>query len=252
MNAARSALSAVAPLFQTSTFGSHPLVCRFMKGVFETKPSLPRYTETWDVNIMINYLASLGPPKELTLKILTYKVVMLLALLSGQRRQTLHALDINSMQLTLDKCTFSISTLLKTSRIGHHLKPIEFLAFKPNTALCIVKHVTCYIERTRPLRGNQTQLLISYQKPYKAVSADTISRWLKTVLNLAGIDTAKYTAHSTRSASTSAAKTMDIAIDIIMESAGWTQESTFVKFYNKPIMSKNNFGSCLLQKCQNT
>ena len=66
-------------MFQTSTFGSHRLVCRFMEGVFETKPSLPRYTETWDVNIMINYLASLGPPKELTLKVLTYKVVMLLA-----------------------------------------------------------------------------------------------------------------------------------------------------------------------------
>ena len=238
-------------MFQTSTFGSHPLVCRFMKGVFETKPSLPRYTETWDVNIMINYLASLGPPKELSLKILTYKVVMLLALLSRQRRQTLHALYMNSMQLTLDKCTFSISTLLKTSRIGHHLKPIEFLAFKPNTALCIAKHVTCYIEQTRPLRLSQTQLLISYQKPYKAVSADTISRWLKTVLNLAGIDTAKYTAHSTRSASTSAAKSMDIAIDIIMESAGWTQESTFVKFSCKlPIMSKNNFGMAVAY-CKN-
>ena len=75
---------------------------------------------------------------------------------------------------------------------------------------------------------------------------------VKTVLNLAGIDTAKYTAHSTCSASMSAAKTMDIAIDIIMESAGWTQESTFVKFYKKPITSKNNFSSCLLQKCQNT
>ena len=83
LNTAGSLLLAVAPLFQASTFGSHPLVCRFKKGVFETKPSLARYTETCDVNIMINYLASLSPPKEVTLKALTYKVVMLLALLSG-------------------------------------------------------------------------------------------------------------------------------------------------------------------------
>ena len=68
LNSARSALSAVAPLFQTSTFGSHPLVCRFMKGVFETKPLLPRYTKTWNVNIMMIYLVSLCPPKELTLR----------------------------------------------------------------------------------------------------------------------------------------------------------------------------------------
>jgi hypothetical protein len=117
---------------QNNTFGSHPLVCRFMKGVFETKPSLPRYSETWDVNIVINYLAALGPPDGLTMKVLTYKVVMLLALLSGQRRQTLHALDINSMQLDSDKCIYTIRTLLKTSRVGHHLLPIKLLAFKPD------------------------------------------------------------------------------------------------------------------------
>jgi integrase len=94
--------------------------------------------------------------------------------------------------------------------------------------------------------------LISFQKPYKAVSADTVSRWLKKVLELAGIDTKKFGAHSTRSALTSAAKAMDISINTIMESAGWTQESTFVRFYSKPIISKDNFGNSLLQKCRDS
>jgi hypothetical protein len=40
-----------------------------MKGVFETKPSLPRYTETWDINTVINYLDALGPPDGLTMKV---------------------------------------------------------------------------------------------------------------------------------------------------------------------------------------
>ena len=192
----------------------------FHERCFWNKTITTKVNWNLDVNIMINYLASLVPPKELTLKVLTYKVVMLLALLLGQQCQTLHELDINSMQITSDKCTYSISTLLKTSRNDHYLKPIEFLEFKPNTALCIVRHVTCYIEWTRPLRGHQTQWLISYQKPYKAVSAETISRWVKTVLKLSGIDTAKYMAHITCSASMSAAKAMDITINIIMESAG--------------------------------
>ena len=223
-----------------------------MKVVFERKPSLPRYKETWDVNIVLTYLSSLGPPAELILKVLTHKVVMLLALLSGQRRQTLHALDINSMQLTSDQCIFTINSLLKTSRIGHHLTPVKLVSFNQDSSLCIVKHLHEYINRTAVLRGNETKLLISYQKPYKAVSADTIGRWLKIVLNLAGIDTVKYGAHSTRAASTSAAKAMDIPIDTIMESAGWTQESTFARFYNKPVINKNNFGADLLQKCRNT
>jgi len=29
------------------TFGTHPLVIRFLKGVVEMKPSLPRYTYVW-------------------------------------------------------------------------------------------------------------------------------------------------------------------------------------------------------------
>ena len=149
-----------------------------MNGVFETKPSFPRYTVTWDVNIVINYLDAFGPPDGLTMKVLTYKVVIPLALLSVQRCQTLHALDINGMQLDSDKCIFTITTLLKTFRVGHHLTPIKLLAFKPDPALCIVTHLERYIDRTRTLRGNQAQLLISFQKPYKAVSADTVSRLL--------------------------------------------------------------------------
>jgi hypothetical protein len=124
-----------------------------MKGVIETKPSLPRYTKTWDVNIVITYLDALGPPDGLTMKVLTYKVVMLLALLSGQRCETLYALDINGMQLDSDKCIFTIRTLLKTFRVGHHLTPIKLLAFKHDPAFCIVTHLERYIDRTRTLRG---------------------------------------------------------------------------------------------------
>ena len=74
---------------------SHPLVSRFIKaGVFEARPALPKYPETWDVKQELSYLQTLHPPESLTLKDLTYKLVMLLAaLLSGQRRQTLHSLE---------------------------------------------------------------------------------------------------------------------------------------------------------------
>ena len=163
VNTARRALSAILPVRQNLTFGSHPLVIRFIKGVFERKPPLPRYKETWDVNIVLTYLSNLGPPTELILKGLTYKVFMLLALLFGQRRQTLHALDINSMQLTSDQCIFTINSMLKTSRIGYHLTPVKLVSFNQDSSLCIVKHLHEYINRTAVLRGNETKLLISCQ-----------------------------------------------------------------------------------------
>ena len=50
INTARSALSSVLILPNNITFGAHPLVARFLKGVFELKPSLPRYSSIWDVS----------------------------------------------------------------------------------------------------------------------------------------------------------------------------------------------------------
>jgi len=62
------------------------------------------------------------------MKNLTLKVVMLMALPSGQRRQTMHTFSIDFMQISSDKCVFFSNSLLKTSRSGKHLTCIEFKA----------------------------------------------------------------------------------------------------------------------------
>ena len=247
LNTARCALSTVCFTSKHYTFGQHPLVCRFIKGIFECRPYLPRYQETWDVTVVLAYLAKLGPPEKLSMKNLTLKVVMLMALLSVQRRQTLHTLSVDCMQISSDKCVFFINSLLKTSRPGRHLACIEFQAYAPDVSLCIAKHLQQYLKRTDILRGDVKQLFITYTKPHKAVSPDTVSRWIKTTLVDAGIDTSKYSAHSTRSASTPAAKGNNISIATIMKSAGWSQESTFTKFYDKPVAPRENFGAELLK-----
>ena len=98
INTARSALSSVLILLNNITFGTHPLVARFLKGVFQLKPSLPRYSSIWDVSVVLQHLRSLGPPTQLELKSLTKKTTMLLCLLTGQRCQTLTKLDTALMQ----------------------------------------------------------------------------------------------------------------------------------------------------------
>ena len=142
---------------------------------------------------------------------------------------------------------FFINSLLITSRPGKHLAFIEFQANAPDVSLCIVKHLQQYLKRTDILRGDVKQLFISYSKPHKAFSPDTVSRWINTTLVDAEIDTSKYIAHSTRAASTSAAKGNSISIATIMKSAGWSQESTFTKCYNKPVEPRENFGAELLK-----
>ncbi|KAL9978098.1 hypothetical protein ACROYT_G015579 [Oculina patagonica] len=119
---------------------------------------------------------------------------------------------------------------LKQTRPGTHVHDLVFQAYLKDPRLCIVECLQEYIVRTKPLRGEETQLLISFVKPHKAVSKDTIGRWVKCVLTNAGIDTNQFGAHSTRSASTSAAKRSGLDMTTIMKAAGWSNASTFALF----------------------
>ena len=229
------------------SFGNHPLVSRFLKGTFTTRPALPKYKEVWDVSKVLEHLKTLHPSKGLSLKLLSLKVVMLMALLSGQRCQTLHALNTSNMKVYDNKIVFIVSDLLKSSKPGKQCTTLEFVSYDKDPRLCLVSYLTEYLDRTAEMRQDHQKLLVSYQKPHKAISKDTVGRCLKQELKLAGIDTSTFGAHSTRAASTSAAKANHVSITTIMESAGWSSENTFMKFYNKSITStKQNFGQELL------
>ena len=62
LNNARSAPSSFIVLDGNVTVGNHPLVQRFLKAVFQTRPAFPRYTSTLDTSIVLTYLKTLHPP----------------------------------------------------------------------------------------------------------------------------------------------------------------------------------------------
>ena len=208
------------------------MVKRFIKGVYELKPTFPKYSATWDVDDVLRYLENMAPVELLTNKEVSQKLAMLIALLSGQRCQTIHALDIKSMKLQENKCVFTVNTKIKQSKRGRHVKPIELLGFKDNISLCVIQTLKEYLRRTKEKRQSD-KLFLSYQKPYAPISKDTLARWVRDILSKAGVDTCVYGAHSTRAASTSAAAARGAPIDVIMKAAGWSAESTFTKYYKK-------------------
>lgn len=67
-------------------------------------------------------------------------------------------------------------------------------------------------------------------------------------LQNAKIDTDIYKAHSTRAASSSAAKSSGVPITTIMDSVGWTSAQIFAKYYDKNIESDVCFSSGILSK----
>ena len=205
INTACSALSAVLNTGATS-FGKLPPVKRFMKGIFELKPVFPKYSMIWDVNKIFDYFRSLPSPSFLDLKMLSHKLVMLLMLLSGgQRSQTIHSIKINDIIFTGDNSVvIPIMSKLKQTRPGNHMKPMVFKPY-PESSLCVVIHLLAYIEQTKHQRSGDS-LLISFIKPHKAVSKDTVARWCKNTMKWSGIDTDKYTTHSSRAAASSKAR----------------------------------------------
>ena len=218
-----------------------------MKGVFQLRPALPKSTVTWDTNIVLNYLKKLSPVHVLSLKRLTLKLVMLIALLTGQRCQTIHALTVPNTTVTDNYVKFRISTLLKQSRKNYHLSELKIKAYAPDRRMCIVTVLKEYLKRTVSLRQSD-KLMISYVKPYNAVSRETISRWVKTVMDLSGVDTSVFTAHSTRAAATTGAKAMHVPLATIMKTAGWTNSATFSRYYDKTVPGTKDFAETLQNK----
>ena len=58
---------------------------------------MPRYTAVWNVNQVLDYLKTLYPVNEISLKSLTLKLTMLLALVTAQRGQSLLFLNVDTM-----------------------------------------------------------------------------------------------------------------------------------------------------------
>ena len=84
------------------------------------------------------------------------------------------------------------------------------------------------------MRNNKSgsdQLFVTHRKPFLPAKANTIANWLKNVLDLAGINTGRYSAHSYRSSSTSAAAFSGISIGTILKSASWKNADVFKKHY---------------------
>ncbi len=236
LNTYRSALSGVLPPMDGFPVGQHPLVVRLLKGVQNLRPALPRYQHSWNVDIVLNYLRTLPGNKELSLKLLTQKLAVLLALTAPKRSSELQLLDLRFMRILPEGVEFKLPGLTKTSR---EVTSVFFAKYVDCDDLCVLRCLQCYIGRTssfRPVLSPDTYspLLVSYHKPHRPVKSCSISRWIKSVLQSAGIDTSIFKGHSTRSASTSKARSRGVPLEEVVKMADWSGTSTFKRFYYRP------------------
>ena len=75
-----------------------------MKGIFELRPTFPKYHMIWDIKKIFNYFINLHVMSDLTLKELSLQLAMLLCLVSvGQRMQTIHLIILEDIKYVEDQ-----------------------------------------------------------------------------------------------------------------------------------------------------
>ena len=95
---------------------------------------------------------------------------MLPSLVTAQRGQTLHLLDINLMSTYDSSIVFAFTKPLKQSNPRTQVEPLVLKAYVHDESLCVISTLKEYLQRTETLLVSGSQLLISFQKPHKAVS----------------------------------------------------------------------------------
>ena len=117
--------------------GQHPYVTRLLRGALNSRPPQPRYTHTWNVDVMVKYIVSLGKNRSLALKVISMKLVTLFALTCPERISALATLDLRQCSIH-PGVSFKLTTPRKS---GSADKPAEafFARFDQDKRLCPVK-----------------------------------------------------------------------------------------------------------------
>ncbi|XP_073668878.1 uncharacterized protein [Paramisgurnus dabryanus] len=249
-----AAISACHVGFDGSTVGQHPLICRFMKGARRSLPVIRKCVPEWDLSMVLDALSQypFEPLGVISLKLLSFKVALLLALTSAKRVSELHAFSVHP------SCTkFSLNgekVFLKpnpafmpkcfpafTSEVlelsAFHPPPFSSTEDQRLNALCPVRALQTYIDRTRVFRKSD-QLFISWTPPHRGnpVSKQRLSHWLVDAIALAyeskGVQPpGNIRAHSTRGVATSWALFRGVSLQDICSAASWASPHTFVRYY---------------------
>ena len=111
-----------------------------MKGVFNSRPPEPRYSQTWEVSLVLDYIKALGPNEKLSLKLLSRKLATLLALVLAHRSSDLSRLTFQGRKYSASGVSLRLSGLAKQARPGKDksLQPVFIARYSEDKLLCSV------------------------------------------------------------------------------------------------------------------
>ena len=189
------------------------IIDKVMQATFNTHPpKIKRTNSTWDVNILLDHLVSLGPNSSITCtNKLAGKLALQLLITQMSRSSEIAQLQLSTMRLLPGALQFELKRPTKTfthknvrAQAQSNLQTMTIKEFPGNKLLCPLTTLMAYMDRTKFVRHSIDHLfvLVTTSVPHRA-SQVTIVRWCKDILRDAGLGT--YTLHSTRGASSTSA-----------------------------------------------
>ena len=236
LNTHRSMLSMTLDPIDGHNIGEHPLVIQLLKGCYNLNPPKPRYESFWDPDLVLSYFNSLGDNSSLGLYALSKKLAMLLALSTISRVSEICSISFPSISFSDMAVKFSFSRLKKAQTSG----PLKSCVLPRLKGLCCpVECLESYLNATKQFRvsNNNSSLFLSIKRPHRPIRPSTLGHWLKSCLQDAGLHKDSFSAHSTRGAAASKAILKGVQIESVLQSAHWSSQSTFRKFYHRDLIS---------------
>ena len=239
----RSMLSSVMSPIGKIPVGQHPYITRLLKGIFNSRPPKVILLPEWDLPLVLKKLKlpPFEPMKNADMKFVTWKTAFLIAITSFRRCSDLQSLCIGEQSVVVQKkgVTFVRHGLSKQDRPKHFGTKIFIPAYKTDKLLDPKRAIYYYLKRTEKHRGSdddfENKLFLSVIKPFKPVSAQTISSWIVNTIKCAydgpGESKRKFRAHSTRALGPSWALFNGASVKSIMDTADWYKDTTFTRFY---------------------
>lgn len=153
------------------------------------------------------------------LKQLSSKLMVLLCLVSFQRVSDIHAFNSSAVRVSTECVVFSyvrFSTgcvVFSLFRCINVLFPsVSYPYFPLEPALCMACCLQAYLDQTSALRSSCfSQIFISYVRPFRLVSAPSLTHWVRWILFQAEVEES-FGAHLVRGAAASLAFSRDSSL----------------------------------------
>ena len=249
----RSAISKIHVGVGDLPIGKSGAISNLIKGVGNSDPGRKsrraRYADTWDVQPVLEALAKLHPPSTLSNIDLAAKTLALVALATISRSSTLSLLSRSFSFLENsnedDESQLFIKFLPAAKEKTNILRTGLFIPqLSEDEALDPVYYVAAYKSRfpsevDEDGQEGELPLWVSSKKPHAPVKSVTLASWLRRAMEKGGVDTAKYKAHSLRSAAPAHfKKNKALSLKQILTRGGWKisaegSSSVFIKFYQR-------------------